>query len=62
MKRALIFAKDYTFNIAATEIKAIDESATSFVVLNGEEVVGVFNIDDIKSAYLIPKGEKNLEM
>ena len=56
--RAMIFAKDYTTNLEATEIKSIDESNTSFVVFNGTEIVGVFNIVDIKSAFLTPKGVK----
>lgn len=56
--RAMIFAKDYTANIEATEIKSIDESNTSFVVLNEDKIVGVFNIVDIKSAFMSPKGVK----
>jgi hypothetical protein len=54
MRRALVHAKDYTLNVEATEIKIL-EGENSIVVLNSDEIVGVFNVDSIKSAHMIPE-------
>lgn len=53
MRRALVYAKDYTLNAEATEIKLLEGEAL-IVIMNNEEIVGIFNVDSIKSAYLLP--------
>jgi len=52
IKRALVYAKDFTLNIEATEIEKTDKN---IFIWNGDKIVGIFKISIIQAVYLTTK-------
>lgn len=52
MIRLLVHAKDYTLNLEVTRIELINMDNT-VAAYNKDKLIGIFNIDDIKSIYIL---------
>lgn len=58
MKRLLVYTREFTVNIEASEIKIENDKVFAY---NKNEVVGIFDTDIIQALYLTPTKEKKGE-